>query len=177
MLEAGHRCAVPTCRAVAPLTYEHIVDWAETRKHEFDNMIVLCRNCHGLKVSGANADRLDRKALRQYKANLRTINNRYGGIEHHILEYFALNPKDSGACIQLLAGQKFMVTYLLRDGLLEEVDGMGDMVIADPEKPDIRVTQSYGLTAFGRQFIDRWITAAPVVDDDVTDDDIEEDQE
>jgi cytochrome c553 len=105
LVEAGHRCAIPTCRAVAPLTYEHIVDWSEVQKHEFDNMIVLCRSCHGLKNEGTNADKLDRKALQQYKANLRTINNLYGGTEHHILEYFALNSNDAMLAYSFCAGR------------------------------------------------------------------------
>jgi hypothetical protein len=51
LVEAGHRCAIPTCRAAEPLEYEHIDDWAKVKKHEFANMIVLCRNCHGRKGS------------------------------------------------------------------------------------------------------------------------------
>jgi hypothetical protein len=163
MVEAGHRCAIPTCRAVAPLEFEHIVDWSKTGKHEFDNMIVLCASCHGLKVEGADAGKLDRKALRQYKANLRIIGGRYGGgIERHILEYFALDP--NSAPIQLTFGQKFMITYLLHDGLLAPVNGVGEIVIGDPTKPEIRVMQSYGLTDSGRQFVEKWITAAPLPD-------------
>jgi hypothetical protein len=64
----------------------------------------------------------------------------------------------------LAYGQKFMITYLLRDGLLEEVDGDGDlrMDIDDSSEPGIRVLQSYGLTDSGRDFVRRWITAAPL---------------
>lgn len=50
MVEADHRCAIPTCRAVAPLVFEHIEDWAKVREHKFENMIVLCANCNGLKA-------------------------------------------------------------------------------------------------------------------------------
>jgi hypothetical protein len=51
-LEAGYRCAIPTCRAVAPLTIDHIEDWANVKEHKFINMLVLCRNCHGIKGEG-----------------------------------------------------------------------------------------------------------------------------
>ena len=49
MLEAGHRCAILTCRQIGPLQIEHIEDWARVKKHDFENMIVLCANCHGRK--------------------------------------------------------------------------------------------------------------------------------
>src|SRR4051812_22406734 len=87
MVEAGHRCAVPTCRAVAPLQIEHIDDWAKVKEHDFSNQIVLCANCHGLKGTGPR--RLDRKALRQYKANLGVLTGRYSNLERRVLDYFA----------------------------------------------------------------------------------------
>ena len=61
-VEAGHRCAIPTCGAVAPPVIEHIDDWATVKEHRFENMIVLCANCHGLKGDGPR--KLDRNALR-----------------------------------------------------------------------------------------------------------------
>ncbi|MFI5495252.1 HNH endonuclease [Actinoplanes sp. NPDC051859] len=168
MVEAGHRCAIPTCRAVEPLQIEHIVDWAENKEHEFENMIVLCSSCHDRKVKAANPRKLDRKALQQYKANLRLVNNKYGGIEQHILEYFALNPSD--ASIQLAYGQKFMITYLLRDGLLEPVEATGDLVVGDPSNPELRVLQSYGLSESGREFVEKWINARPLPGGDAVED-------
>ncbi|GAA2479196.1 hypothetical protein Ahu01nite_018880 [Winogradskya humida] len=87
MVEAGHRCAIPTCRTVSPLQIEHIVDWARVQKHEFDNMIVLCANCHGRK--GTRRGQIDRKSLLQYKANLTVLNSRYGEIERRVLDHFA----------------------------------------------------------------------------------------
>lgn len=115
MVEAGHRCAIPTCRAVAPLQIEHIDDWAKVREHRFENMIVLCANCHGLKGNGAR--RLDRSALRQYKANLATINNRYGDLERQLLEWFAAHR--SQHTTSLARGMAWAVWHLERDGLIE----------------------------------------------------------
>jgi hypothetical protein len=120
-------------------------------------MIVLCANCHGLKGSGPR--KLDRKALRQYKANLGIINNRYGDIEHRILEYFALNPEAES--VQLTGGQQFMVMCLLRDGLLEATDGLGDLRMGKT-----RIIQTYRLTSAGCEFIQRWVHATPLVAND-----------
>lgn len=101
MIEAGHRCAIPTCRAVAPLQIDHIEDWAMVREHKFENMIVLCANCHGLKNEGPR--RLDRKALRQYKDNLSTINDRNGDLERRLLSMCEI-PVD--LIVQSLSGVK-----------------------------------------------------------------------
>src|SRR4030095_12017013 len=44
MIEAGYRCAV--CKTTEPLQIDHIEEWSVVLKHEFENMIVLCANCH-----------------------------------------------------------------------------------------------------------------------------------
>src|SRR5262245_27086088 len=65
LIEAGHRCAIPTCRF--PTTeIAHIVPWEKVRKHEFENLIALCPNCHTRHHKGE----IDRQSLIQYKRNL-----------------------------------------------------------------------------------------------------------
>jgi 5-methylcytosine-specific restriction endonuclease McrA len=86
MVDAGHRCAIPTCRATVTLNIEHIIDYAIVQDHQYENMIVLCANCHGRKTKGE----IDRKSLRQYKANLAVINSRYSYVERPVLEVFRL---------------------------------------------------------------------------------------
>lgn len=118
-IEAGYRCAIPTCRAVAPLTIEHIEDWANVKEHKFANMIVLCANCHGLK--GNRPPKLDRKALRQIKANLGIINGRYGELERRILMFMAKYPRPyNGDSFQIKfpGGLDLMLWYLIEDGIL-----------------------------------------------------------
>ena len=51
LVEAGHRCAVPTCRQ-HPVDIEHIDDWAQVKEHKFENLIALCPTCHRRKGSG-----------------------------------------------------------------------------------------------------------------------------
>ncbi|MFB7922086.1 HNH endonuclease [Streptomyces sp. NPDC002466] len=66
-VEAGHRCAIPTCHMPAPLlVIAHIRPWAEVKCHEFENLVALCPNCHTLFDRG----HIDRKSMLQYKANL-----------------------------------------------------------------------------------------------------------
>ncbi len=71
LVEAGHRCAIPTCRQY-PVEVDHIVDWAKTRRHDFDNLIALCPTCHARKTKGE----IDALAMKQYKLNLGVSVNR-----------------------------------------------------------------------------------------------------
>jgi len=152
-VEAGHRCAIPTCRAVAPLVIEHIDDWAIVREHRFENLIVLCANCHGLKGEGPR--RLDRKALRQYKINLGVINSRYGDIERRVLEFFAEQPGIND--ITLPGGLDILLLYLIKDGLLAKMPYRGGIYFGS-----LPMQQGYVLTPAGREFVGKWAAAQPV---------------
>ena len=44
MVECGHRCCV--CGEHVSLERAHIMPWAATKDHSFDNLIVLCSLCH-----------------------------------------------------------------------------------------------------------------------------------
>lgn len=66
LVEAGHRCAIQTCLHAADIDVHHIVPWAASKEHVFDNLIALCPNCH----RRADAAEIDRKSLRLYKTRL-----------------------------------------------------------------------------------------------------------
>jgi len=63
LVEAGHRCAIQTCRSAADVDVHHIVPWAQSQQHEPENLIALCPNCH----RRANRGDIDRESLRKYK--------------------------------------------------------------------------------------------------------------
>jgi len=160
-VEAGYRCAIPECRAVAPLQIEHINDYAKVKEHIFENMIVLCANCHGLK--GDKPRQLDRKALRQFKANLALLNHRYGDLERRLLEDFAQN-KDSD--IRILPGSmELLVRNLVNDGYLqkEEIEGGRRRIFGKDEHAGIVIEVpdfvGYSLTASGRELVENWTSA------------------
>lgn len=44
MLEVRHRCAV--CCAPVALEKAHIIPWSKTKDHSFENLVVMCANCH-----------------------------------------------------------------------------------------------------------------------------------
>ncbi|MBF6087192.1 HNH endonuclease [Nocardia cyriacigeorgica] len=82
LVEAGHRCAIPTCRQYL-VEVDHIVDWAKTRRHEFDNLIVLCPTCHARKKHGE----IDILSVKQYKTNLGVMTRRYTDLELRLLRW------------------------------------------------------------------------------------------
>ena len=83
-IEAGHRCAIPTCRCTT-VEIAHIVPWNEIKEHKFDNLIALCPNCHALYDRDK---KIDQKSMMIYKANLGLLNSRYAEFERRVLQIF-----------------------------------------------------------------------------------------
>lgn len=65
LIEAGHQCAIPSCRHPR-VEIHHIIPWAKSKKHEYQNLIALCPNCHTRVHDGE----IDRKSLIKYKSAL-----------------------------------------------------------------------------------------------------------
>jgi len=147
LVEAGHRCAIPTCRQV-PVEIAHIVPWAQVKEHTFDNLIALCPTCH----TRYDAGQIDRQAMLQYKSNLFVLNSRYGDLEQRILRLFAEHPQESK--IPIPGGLDILLMYLLEDGLLVDTGETSGVIIAG-----IPSMKMYQLTDKGRQFIARWVAA------------------
>jgi hypothetical protein len=73
LVEAGHRCAIPTCRA-QPVEFAHIIPWAKVREHSYENLIALCPTCH----TRYDAKEIDRESMRQYKQQLQSLSQMQG---------------------------------------------------------------------------------------------------
>lgn len=112
LVEAGHRCAVPTCRQTSGLEVHHIDNWAKVQVHELENLILLCAVCHSRATKGE----IDRLSMRAYKQNLLTISGRYGDLERRVLDYFVRHP--SAETIVLDRSHELLLMYLVEDGLL-----------------------------------------------------------
>lgn len=150
LVEAGHRCAIPTCRRT-PVEIAHIVARAKGGPDTVDNLIVLCPNCHTRYDRGE----IDRPAMFQYKANLFVINGRYGDVERRILAHF-VDDQGSGTT-WLPGGSDIQVEYLLHDGFLEKTGRDSGVYIAS-----VPSQEEYRLTDAGRRFITSWSTAEPL---------------
>lgn len=152
LVEAGHRCAIPTCRSV-PVEIAHIVPWNKVKEHTFDNLIALCPTCHTRYDKGD----IDRQSMLRYKANLSVLGGRYGDVEQRVLQSFAEN--ENADTIVLPALFDVLLMNLLKDGMLVN-GGSGGAVISVGGINSSPVY--YRLTPNGRQFIHRWLAAEPL---------------
>ncbi|WP_158226819.1 HNH endonuclease [Amycolatopsis vastitatis] len=157
LVEAGHRCAIPTCRHTT-VEIAHIEPWARVKEHTFDNLIALCPNCHHLYDQ---EKKIDRKAMRQYKANLGLLHSRYGDFERRVLTYFVMNPEQDS--IALPGGMNVALLYLLRDGYVVYGGTLRTRANADHIfSYDVVALQHYVITDLGRQFVTDWANANPL---------------
>jgi hypothetical protein len=161
LVEAGHRCAIPSCRQ-HPVDIEHIDDWAKVQKHEFENLIALCPTCHRRKGNGP--DQIDRKALRQYKANLAVLNSRYGDLERRVIELHAKALREGGIAADnppmfaLGTGSFLHLMYLIQDGYLVQVPWRGSQLNFGP----VPAIEGFQFTPAGTEFVQRWAAAQPL---------------
>lgn len=152
LVEAGHRCAIPTCRATTT-EIAHIVPWAETRDHSFENLIALCPNCH---TRFDQKKEMDRLSVKMYKHNLGILNNRYGEFERRLFEVLA---KSNERVFVLGAAGDLLVANAVKDGFFEDkhVEGMGLQVNgSDGFSKNFPMTFTYWVTDAGVEFIKRF---------------------
>lgn len=150
LVEAGHRCAIPTCRH--PTTeITHIIPWNKVKKHEYENLIALCPNCH----ARADKEEIDRKSLRIYKRILQRLTDRYDRFELNVLNELRL-----GKTVIMAGNMLLLIKNLLDEELVSvntdiEVDGVTYSVSIG----NISLNVGILLTEKGKQFIDEWIEA------------------
>jgi HNH endonuclease len=151
MMEAGHRCAIPTCRTV-PVELAHIDRWSEVREHSFENLIALCPTCHTRYDSGD----IDRLSMKCYKANLGIISGRYGDMERRVLGFLAEDPETAEFGLPG-AGWDIHLMYLIKDGLIEPAHRDTGVVFVGRAMQDL-----YTVTPAGQEFVKRYVAAEPV---------------
>ena len=157
LVEAGHRCAIPTCRQ-HPTQIHHIEGFARTREHRFVDLIALCATCHDRVTRG----QIDQRSVRQYKANLAVLNSRYEPFERRILLDLANQGRegDPGAIVTA-GGLTVLFGNLLSDGFVEEWDQytnekLGYYRVGFPKASRWKLTES------GRRFAERVLGADPL---------------
>ncbi|MFE7262256.1 HNH endonuclease [Streptomyces sp. NPDC057592] len=172
LVEAGHRCAIQTCRQT-PVDLAHIQPWAQVRTHTFDNLIALCPTCHRRFDRGE----IDRKAMRQYKANLEILNHRYSDLERQLLRMFVRRrqiregtsdvprrwPEFTGLSqdglwpVEIDRGMWWTVSNLVEDGVIL-LDGPGSGAPRRPQHPRMHVS----LTPKGSRLVQRIAEGEPI---------------
>ncbi len=156
-VEAGHRCAIPTCRATSGLQIHHIEEWAKVREHSFENLILLCANCHARITAGE----IDRRSVTAYKRNLSILASRYGDLERRVIDRFVNHPDQTEVVVD--TSHTILLDYLISDGLLIYLGSADGALFFGPGKPprDEESTPEshygparWGLTDDGRQLVE-----------------------
>jgi len=143
LVEAGHRCAIPTCRYIE-CDVHHIIPWSQCKAHEYDNLIALCPNCHRRTHDGGD---IDRKSLRLYKINLRFAHDKFSQIEIDIL--FELSKLPSGQGIHWLPFLLILLKRILDAGYIDVHSSPGSFTTFGMDMTPKILT----LSAKGRDFI------------------------
>lgn len=160
MIDAGWKCSVPSCGVTGPLEIDHIEEWSETRSHDYENLIVLCRNHHGMKQAGSNPRELNRAALRILKANQLELNGRFGDIERRVIDHFVRNVDD--ARVHLPGDFDILLAQLLQAGFVEaDNDANGALAFStdgldaeeNPRGDVVFMRKVYRLTDSGRDYV------------------------
>jgi len=112
LVEAGHRCAITTCRSII-VDVHHIIPWEKCKKHEYNNLIALCPNCH----RRADKGEIDRKSLRMYKNNLRFLYDKFTTFEIDVL--FELNKVPKEQAMQFPSFLILLIKRIVEEGYVE----------------------------------------------------------
>ena len=140
LVEAGHRCAIPTCRHPTTET-AHIVHESENDDESFANLIALCPKCQKKEI--------DAQAIRGYKRNLAILNSRYSEFERRIFDQIAETDRRS---FVVEAGFDILLLHAVNDGLLRRVE------LAPVGAQRGEPTQlTYEVTDEGLDFIHRYV--------------------
>lgn len=153
LVEAGHRCAIPTCRSTTT-EIAHIIPWATSHDNSFGNLIALCPNCH---TRFDQKKEIDLHSIKIYKYNLGILNNRYGDLERRLFEILAATKEE---VFILGAGGDILVANAVKDGLFEREDFEGLSVAIEVEE-NIRkkfpLQFVFRVTNTGRKFINNYM--------------------
>lgn len=144
LVEAGHRCAIPTCRHI-DADVHHIVPWDQCKEHKYENLIALCPNCH----RRANNEKIDRKSLRTYKANLRYTHDKFSQFEVDLLFELYRNPPNYGK--SFAKSMRLLIKQLLDAGYVKVHEHKGPTYNAVEA---FLIHDVVIITKEGRKFID-----------------------
>jgi hypothetical protein len=158
LIESGYRCAIPNCRETE-YDIHHIVDYAVVQLHTFDNLIVLCPNCHRRVTNGE----IDQKAVKQIKANLSVLAHRYSEMERRYLQATAERGVGPGMFVPVPIGFELLMRNLVDDGLVTYQKKPVMTATYGAGMPPIETGLAiYALKQKGAEFINHWLRADPL---------------
>jgi hypothetical protein len=140
LAEAGHRCAIPTCRH--PTTeIAHIVPESQSHDDSFANLIALCPKCQKKEIGA--------QSIRMYKHNLEILNSRYSDFERRVFDQIAETDRRS---FIVEAGLEIPLLHAVNDGLLKRVE-----LTPVANQRGEPTQHKYEVTDEGLDFINRYV--------------------
>lgn len=157
LMEAGYKCANPTCRHILTLELHHIVRVKDHGDNAPSNLLALCGNCHSLHTQGY----IPESAIRTWKQLLISLNDANRVTADLLLVLYQEERRIEAAEDASKVAPPFRFTGdglpalsgLITSGLLEiskRYLGAG-MFGASMPSFDVR------LTAKGKQFVEAWL--------------------
>lgn len=150
LVEAGHRCAIPTCRSF-DIDVHHIIPFSKTKKHEYKNLIALCPNCHRRSEKGE----IDRQSLFRYKDNLRYVIDKYSSFEIDLLMVLAREPEKA---LVIPAHTELLFWRIKEEGMVRHIETPADIVAVrfeGMEDTPLKLTPDLvQITDKGKRFVD-----------------------
>ncbi|MFO0828704.1 MAG: HNH endonuclease signature motif containing protein [Phycisphaerales bacterium] len=156
LVEAGHRCAIPTCRATTT-EIAHIEPWAKSHDNSLANLIALCPTCH---ARFDQKKEIDSKSIRLYKQNLALVNNRYGEFERRLFEIVA---RTGNRVFVVGAGGDILLANVAKDGLFRVTASNSyglNVEFVDGTRVDFPMTFICEVTPIGLEFVQRYMRGA-----------------
>ena len=142
LIEAGYRCAVPTCRFLITEN-AHIISWSDSKDNSYENLIALCPNCHTMFDSG----KIEKAAIIAYKKKLLFLNDVYSRFELDVLDHLKNHKR------ALIPGE-LLVKRLLEEGLIQHEEEF--MIHGFGDGEDILGIFSVILTEKGKRMLEDW---------------------
>lgn len=147
LVEAGYRCAVPTCRTILTLDLHHIIEVTEGGGNQPDNLICLCPNCHALY----HRQKIPQEAIRMWKMILISLNNAF---DRDQIDYLLMLHK-----IESEADEKFRFV-VSGDGLLQFKGifnaGFLNVLYDPPSRYGHEASYIISLSENGNAFVNAW---------------------
>lgn len=147
MLEAGYRCAVPTCRALTPLDVHHIDEHAKGGSDEAGNLICLCCNCH----NRYHREKIpSQQVMKVYKIRLQELSR---AVDREDIDLLLLLYEEMDSIS--VSGDKIAeLAALFNAGYLEARDSSKGCFQSNTPQPAPHY--AINLTARGREFVADW---------------------
>lgn len=110
LAEAGHRCAIPTCRNPTTET-THLPPESQSDDDSFENLIALCPDCQKKDI--------DPQSIRMHKRNLEILNSRYSDFERRVFRQVAETDQRS---FIVEVGLEIPLLHAVNDGFLRRIE-------------------------------------------------------